>query len=85
MADQDKGSHYRYQYKGINLDPYRVCKVYGIAGGPHEHIVKKALRGLRKGHSEQDLILELQCCLDRWQEMLEEDLPQPKYNLDGEG
>lgn len=69
----DKGSHYRYTYKGIKLDPYRVCEIYNIGGGPREHMTKKLLRGPAKGHSEQELIDELQCCLDRWKEMVLED------------
>lgn len=69
----DKGSHYRYMYNGVKIDPYRVCKIYGIKGGPHEHMTKKLLRGEDKGHSVEDLIKELQCCLDRWKEMIKED------------
>jgi len=70
---KDKGSHYRYKYKGIKLDPYRICKLYGVPQGPHEYMLKKLLRASGKGHSEEDLIQELQCCLDRWKEMLQED------------
>lgn len=70
----DAGKHYRYQYKGIKLDPYRVAKVYAINGGPQEHILKKILRGTTKGHTEQEVINEIQACLDRWQEMIKEDI-----------
>ena len=66
-------SYYDYTYKGIRFDPYRVCKIYNINGGPREHIVKKALRGCDKGHSELDLIKEIRACLDRWEEMVRED------------
>ena len=83
---KDVGAHYRYSYtrkltaeemsKGevtVNMDPYRVCKVYKIGGGPREHIAKKTLRGEGKGHTEDELIDEIQCCLDRWKQMVEED------------
>jgi hypothetical protein len=73
LSVPDKGAHYRYSFKGVKFDPYRVCKLYGIEGGPREHMTKKLLRGSGKGHSEEDLIKELQCCLDRWKEMIEED------------
>ena len=69
----DKGSHYRFEFKGVKFDPYRVCKMYGIQGGPQEHMIKKLLRGAGKGHTVEDLVKELQCCLDRWKEMIEED------------
>ena len=35
--------------------------------------MKKVLRGSDKGHTEEDLINEIQCCLDRWKEMVKED------------
>lgn len=82
----DVGSHYRFIFKHkitevdmergyamVKTDPYRVCKIYGVDGGPREHIIKKALRGKGKGHSELELVNELQSCLDRWKEMLNED------------
>lgn len=82
----DPGAHYRYSYTvkltpeqieegkvTIKLDPYRVCQIYETGGGPREHIAKKALRGTTKGHTERELIAELRSCLDRWEEMLDED------------
>lgn len=82
----DPGAHYRYSYTvkltpeqieqgevTIKLDPYRVCQIYDTGGGPREHIAKKALRGTTKGHTERELIAELRSCLDRWEEMLDED------------
>jgi hypothetical protein len=70
---EDKGAHYRFMFKGVKFDPYRICKMYGVGGGPREHMLKKILRGSGKGHTEDDLIKELQCCLDRWKEMIKED------------
>lgn len=82
----DVGKHYRYSYTRkltekeietgeatFKLDPYRIASLYNLGGGPREHIVKKGLRGTDKGHTELELVNELQCCLDRWREMLEED------------
>ena len=82
----DVGGHYRYSYTHkltkeeifieqvtFKLDPYRICAVYQLGGGPREHIVKKALRGADKGHTELELIAELRSCLDRWEEMINEE------------
>ena len=83
---KDRGKHYRYSYSKVlserekkagvcvfKVDPYRVCDIYNVGGGPREHIIKKALRGVGKGHSEEELIHELQSCLDRWREMVKEE------------
>lgn len=72
MSDTDNGKHYRYSFQGVKLDPYRIARVYGVDGGPREHILKKILRGTTKGHTELEVISEVQSCLDRWREMVEE-------------
>lgn len=81
----DPGKHYRHSFlrhltqqelhegkATFKLDPYRISRVYGLAG-PAEHMVKKILRGTSKGHTENELIAELQCCLDRWRELIDEE------------
>lgn len=65
--------YYHYEFKGLKLDPYRICEIYKIGGGPREHMIKKLLRGGDKGHEPGKLISELQSALDRWREMLNED------------
>ncbi|PHS60945.1 MAG: hypothetical protein COB12_12515 [Flavobacterium sp.] len=66
---------------GVKADPYRICKLYGINGGPHEHITKKLLRGVNKDdgiNTELDLIRVVRGQLDRWEEMINEDkIPEP--------
>lgn len=82
----DPGRHYRWEIRrritdtdisrgwvSVKVDPYRIAKVAGVGGGPHEHATKKLLRGEAKGHEARELIREVRCCLDRWEEMLEED------------
>ena len=84
-STEDKGKHYRHSFKlrlseadiangyiTVNLDPYRISDVYEL-GGWREHVVKKALRGTLKGHSEQELIDELRACIDRAEQMMRED------------
>jgi hypothetical protein len=81
--EKDVGAHYRYSFTRkltpaekrsgqvtVKMDPYRICDIYKVGGGPREHIIKKALRGREKCHSEEELINELQSCLDRWKEMV---------------
>lgn len=83
---EDPGKHYRLEIRRritdedisrgwvrVKVDPYRICRLSGIQGGPHEHATKKLLRGKAKGHSERELIREVRACLDRWEEMLNED------------
>jgi len=68
--------YYNKTFKGIKLDPYRVCKIYDINGGPREHIIKKLLRGVNKNdgiNTELDLISVVEGQLKRWKEMLKED------------
>ena len=68
-----KNDHYKQEYKGFKIDPYRIAIIYGIGNYIQFHMLKKLLRGTNKGHSVVDLIDELQCCLDRWREIEFED------------
>lgn len=69
----DPGQHYRMQYRGIKLDPFRICDIYGITSFGQATLVKKALR-MGKAHKDrkQDL-LDMRCCIDRMLEMMDED------------
>ena len=77
----DKGKHYRYEFQGVKLDPYRIGRVYNLSG-PTEHMMKKILRGTGKGHTEQEVVDELQACLDRWREMIQEEGVDIKVSID---
>ncbi len=70
---QEKASHYQIGYKGILLDPYRICQVYEIGGGPREQILKKCLRGTRKGEDEMKVVDDIIIAALRWKQMLLED------------
>jgi len=68
--------YYHKIYKGVKLDPYRICKIYDVNGGPREHITKKMLRGINKDdgiNTELDLIKVVEGQLRRWKEMIKED------------
>lgn len=66
-------NYYNKTFNGVKIDPYRIASIYGINGGPREHILKKLLRGTGKeNQSELDLISEIRLQLDRWEEMYHE-------------
>ena len=72
--DIDQGKHYRYEYKGIKLDPARICVIYNQTDLLLATIVKKALCAGNRGHKsfEEDL-KDIICAARRRLEMLEED------------
>jgi hypothetical protein len=70
----DTGKHYRYMYKGVKLDPYRICKIYRIDDFALQTIVKKALcAGLRGHKSRRQDLLDIITAAKRAIEMLDED------------
>lgn len=73
-AKSDPGAHYRFHYKGIQLDPYRIAKVYGITDHAQFSALKKILCAGSRGHKGllQDISDSI-CALERWRQMLEED------------
>lgn len=73
-AEEDSGSHYRYEYNGIKLDPYRIADIYGITNHSQFTIAKKALCAGNRGHKNliQD-IKDIKNACDRWLEMIAED------------
>jgi len=70
----DPGKHYRYEYKGIKLDPARIVTIYKCDNLMAGTIVKKALCAGNRG--QKDLIQDLDdiiCAAERWKEMIIED------------
>lgn len=74
-SDEDPGKHYRgRELAGIVIDPYRIEELFpNIKRAAARHMLKKLLRYCDKGHSERELTAELQGCLDRWKQMIQED------------
>ena len=69
----DHGAHYRFSYKGMNLDPFRICQIYGIGELGQATLVKKSLRlGTSIKDKKQDL-LDIISCAERMLQMMEED------------
>lgn len=73
-AKVDPGVHYRFTYQGLKLDPARIGTIYGITHPMQFQALKKLLCTGNRGHKSllQD-IADIECCLQRWKEMLQED------------
>lgn len=70
---KDPGQHYRSEYKGIKLDPYRIADVYKLNDPALFTILKKVLRA---GRAHKDLTQDLKdiiCAAERKLEMLREE------------
>ena len=70
----DAGKHYRYSYKGVLLDPARICSVYKVDSLMLCTVIKKALKAGERGHKskKQDLLDIINAC-ERELEMMRED------------
>lgn len=65
--------NYNFTYKGMRLDFYRVATVCNITHPIAQHIVKKLMRGTRKGHTEEQIVAEVYDAVVRWKQMIQED------------
>lgn len=81
----DNGKHYRFEYKGIKLDPARICQIYKITNLVQGSIVKKALCAGNRGHKDikKDINDIITAC-NRWLEMIDEDEAEAKNVNNGE-
>lgn len=68
-------AHYRYEYQGVKLDPYRILQVYDITHPAHQHAIKKLLRAGRSIKDTRRDVAEVILALQRWLEMMDEDMP----------
>ena len=72
-TEVDLGSHYRNDFKGVKIDPYRVIQIFGVTDPVAQHVVKKLLRGTKKGHDEETVWNEVKQAVERKFEMMEEE------------
>ena len=70
---KDLGSHYRHSFMGYKIDVYRVIQIFGVTDPVAQHIVKKLLRGTKKGHTEEFVWQEVTQAVERKNEMIKED------------
>lgn len=74
VLKSDVGSHYRFSYKGVSLDPYRVFLVWGITDPALQHAIKKlGMAGQRGAKGFRRDLIEAKASIDRRLQMLEED------------
>lgn len=65
---------YARTFKGVEIDVYRVLRLYGITSPAVQHAVKKLLRfGAGEHKTRAEDIAEAIQSLQRWQEMEAED------------
>lgn len=71
---EDTGSHYRFEYKGIKLDPFRISQIYGMTSFAMMTILKKCLCAGNRGHnSYRDDLLDIINAAQRELEIIDED------------
>lgn len=72
---EDTGSHYRFEYKGIKLDPFRISQIYGMTSFAMMTILKKCLCAGNRGHnSYREDLLDIINAAQREIEIIDEDL-----------
>jgi len=71
---EEKPYRYDYMYKGVRIDPYRIFVEYGIVHPAQQHAIKKLLRAGKSIKSVKEDIKEGISTLERWLDMLEEDV-----------
>ena len=74
LKKNDTGSHYRFEWNGLKLDPYRISLIYKIANPAQQQVLKKVLCAGNRGNKDlRRDIAEIQTACDRWLEILDED------------
>ncbi len=71
--NEDRAKHYRFSYRGVKLDPYRIFSVYDIGHPAQQHAIKKLLRAGKSVKTLEQDIDEVIITLQRWKEMIMED------------
>lgn len=71
---EDKGKHYRFEFDGVKMDPYRILHTYEITHPAQQHAVKKLLRAGQSIKSLEQDIDEVIMTLERWKEMIKEEM-----------
>jgi len=72
VANLQSGSHYKFSFNGVKMDPYRILDVYGISHPAQQHAIKKLLRAGKSVKSLRQDVEEVQLTLTRWLEMMDE-------------
>lgn len=67
---EDLGKHYRFSFKGIKLDVYRILELFQITNPAQQHAIKKLLRAGKSIKPLSQDIDEVILTLERWKEMI---------------
>ena len=71
---EDTGSHYRFEYKDIKFDPFRISQIYGMTSFAMMTILKKCLCAGNRGHnSYREDLLDIISAAQRELEIIDED------------
>jgi hypothetical protein len=73
MSTTEQPKYYRFSFRGVKLDPYRIMQVYGITHPAQQHAIKKLLRAGGSVKTLAQDIDEVILSLNRWKEMLDEE------------
>ena len=71
--DGQTPQRYRWSWKEVTFDFYRLCEILGIAHHAQAHALKKIIRAGQSIKSIEQDIDETIAALLRWKEMLAED------------
>lgn len=66
-------AHYRFVYKSVKIDPYRIFRIYEIYAPEQQHAIKKLLRAGKSVKPLEQDIKEVIMTLERWLEIINED------------
>lgn len=70
MKKEDVGKHYRKYWKGVQIDPARICIAYDINHPMQRTMVKKILAAGQRGKKNLiEDIKDMENALERWKEM----------------
>jgi hypothetical protein len=72
MSKKDLGKHYRFSFKGIKVDVYRILEIFQITNPAQQHAIKKLLRAGKSIKPLSQDIDEVILTLERWKEMIKE-------------
>jgi len=74
---KDPGAHYRHEFKGVKLDPFRIAYAYMMKSFAMMTILKKCLCAGNRGHKDYKTdLLDIISAAQREIEILEEDNEQ---------
>jgi len=67
---KDLGKHYRFSFKGLKIDVYRILEIFQITNPAQQHAIKKLLRAGKSIKPLSQDIDEVILTLERWKEMI---------------